>query len=269
MKKYRPKVVFIGAGNLATSLAKALFSAGIEIVEIFSRTAESAQMLADAVNAQYTTELECVTDRGDLYVVSLKDAAFVELLPRIVRGREGKTWIHTAGSIPMDIWKGYVQNYGVFYPMQTFSKERTVSFENIPLFVEGSSVEVTERMTELAGLLSRKVANISSEQRKRLHLAAVFACNFSNHAYAVAEAILKEQGLGFDVMLNLVDETARKVHELSPALAQTGPAVRYDRNVMGEHLELLKDHPEWQKMYEMMSQSIHEMYVNTVKEDKK
>ena len=134
-------IAFIGAGNLATNLAKALYRKGFRIVQVYSRTKESAQELAQTVEAAYTTELQAVTKEAQLYIVSLKDAAFVELLPQIVSGKENALWVHTAGSIPMNIWQGHVVRYGVLYPMQTFSKQREVDFGQIPCFVESNSEE--------------------------------------------------------------------------------------------------------------------------------
>ena len=235
-------VVFIGAGNLATNLAKALYYKGFRIVQVYSRTEESARTLAQAVEAAYTTDLSSVAADARLYIVSLKDAAFVQLLPE---------------SIPMDVWAGKVNRYGVFYPMQTFSKQRTVDFRQIPVFVESNSAEDTRTLKDIASVLSENVYEADSEQRKSLHLAAVFTCNFTNHMYALAAGLLKKYGLPFEVMLPLIDETARKVHELEPRLAQTGPAVRYDENVIGEHLQMLSDEPDMQELYRLISESIH------------
>lgn len=250
-------VVFIGAGNLATNLAKALYYKGFRIVQVYSRTEESARTLAQAVEAAYTTDLSSVAADARLYIVSLKDAAFVQLLPEIVAGKENALWVHTAGSIPMDVWAGKVNRYGVFYPMQTFSKQRTVDFRQIPVFVESNSAEDTRTLKDIASVLSENVYEADSEQRKSLHLAAVFTCNFTNHMYALAAGLLKKYGLPFEVMLPLIDETARKVHELEPRLAQTGPAVRYDENVIGEHLQMLSDEPDMQELYRLISESIH------------
>ena len=203
---------------------------------------------------------------AQLYIVSLKDDALVELLPQIVAGKGKGLWVHTAGSIPMDIWKGHVERYGVFYPLQTFSKSRLVDFHEIPVFVEGSSVfvegssdEEVHFLKQIASALSRKVLEANSEQRRNLHLAAVFTCNFTNHMYALAEHLLQKHGLPFDAMLPLIDETARKVHELSPRLAQTGPAVRYDMGVIGKHLDMLADEPEMQQLYRLLSDDIHRL----------
>ena len=253
-------VVFIGAGNLATNLAKALYYKGFRIVQVYSRTEESARTLAQAVEAAYTTDLSSVAADARLYIVSLKDAAFVQLLPEIVAGKENALWVHTAGSIPMNVWEGKTSRYGVFYPMQTFSKQREVDFRTIPFFIESNSSEDTELLKAIASVLSEKVYEATSEQRRSLHLAAVFTCNFTNHMYALAAELLKKYNLPFDAMLPLIDETARKVHELEPKQAQTGPAVRYDENVINKHLEMLADEPEMQELYQLVSENIHRLH---------
>ena len=251
-------IVFIGAGNLATNLAKALYDNGFRIIQVYSRTEESARALAQVVEATYTTDLSSVVTDAQLYIVSLKDAAFVQLLPEIVAGKENALWVHTAGSIPMDVWADKVNRYGVLYPMQTFSKQRVVDFQHIPIFVESNSEADTRFLKAVASVLSKQVYEATSEQRKNLHLAAVFTCNFTNHMYALAADLLEKYNLPFDVMLPLIDETARKVHELAPRDAQTGPAVRYDENVMSNHLAMLVDSPALQEIYKLMSKSIHE-----------
>ncbi len=251
-------IVFVGAGNLATNLAKALYRKGFRIVQIFSRTEESARSLALQVEADYTTDLKELTGDAKLYIVSLKDAAFVELLPQIAEGKEHALLVHTAGSIPMSVWEGHTQRYGAFYPMQTFSKQREVKFDEIPFFIEAKTAEDVDLLKAIAATLSDHVYEASSEQRKSLHLAAVFICNFTNHMYALAADLLEKYQLPFNVMLPLIDETARKVHELAPRDAQTGPAVRYDKNVIENHLAMLADLPALQEIYKLMSKSIHE-----------
>ena len=251
-------IVFIGAGNLATNLAKALYRKGFRIVQVYSRTMESARTLAEKVEAEYTTDLQAVSKDAKLYIVSLKDDALVDLLPQITEGKQASLLVHTAGSIPMSVWEGHAERYGVFYPMQTFSKQREVKFQEVPFFVEAKRPEDVELLKAVAATLSEKVYEASSEQRKSLHLAAVFICNFTNHMYALAADLLEKYNLPFDVMLPLIDETARKVHELAPRDAQTGPAVRYDENVMSNHLAMLVDSPALQEIYKLMSKSIHE-----------
>lgn len=251
------KIVLIGAGNLATNLGKALKQTGYRILQVYSRTAEAASVLSKEIGAEPVTSLARMTTQADLYIVSLKDSAFTELVSQITAGREKAFFIHTAGSISMDIWKGYAKKYGVLYPMQTFSKKREIDFQEIPCFLEAGTSKDLQILKSFAYTLSRKVYEADSEQRKFLHLAAVFACNFTNHMYAVGEKLLHEHGLPFETMLPLIDETVRKIHELSPPEAQTGPAVRYDENVIRKHLDMLADKPEWQALYKQITLSIH------------
>ena len=257
VNKAELKIVLIGAGNLATNLGKALHRTGYCIAQVYSRTVEAAFALSKEIGAEPIASFEAMTTQADLYIVSLKDSAFVELIPQITAGREKAFFIHTAGSISMDIWKGYAKNYGVFYPMQTFSKLREVDFNEIPCFLEAGTDKDLQNLKSLAYSLSNKVYEADSEQRKYLHLAAVFACNFTNHMYVLSEKLLDEHGFPFEIMLPLIDETARKVHELPPLEAQTGPAIRYDENVIRKQLDLLADKPEWQELYKQISQSIH------------
>lgn len=249
-------IVFIGAGNLATNLAKALYRKGFRIEQVYSRTQASASALAGLVEATYTTRLDEVLTDAKLYIVSLKDSALTELLPLIAAGKGNALLVHTAGSLPMSIWQGYTGRYGVFYPMQTFSKLREVDFRQVPFFIEANREEDVILLKAIASTLSQRVYDADSEQRKSLHLAAVFTCNFTNHMYALAAELLKKYHLPFDVMLPLIDETARKVHELEPHAAQTGPAIRYDTNVINNHLAMLADDSEMQHLYEQISQSI-------------
>lgn len=253
------KIVLIGAGNVATHLGLALQGAGHNIVQVYSRTELSASTLAERLDVPFTTSLEDVTPHADLYIVALKDAALQNLIPSIIKGKEEALFVHTAGSMPMDVWKGFVKRYGVFYPMQTFSKHREVDFSDIPFFIEASGPDELHALKMLAAALSRKVYEATSEQRKYLHLSAVFACNFANHMYALSAHLLEKHDIPFEVMLPLIDETARKVHELAPQEAQTGPAIRYDRNVIDKHLALLEDEPTIQEIYEKISRSIHQL----------
>jgi predicted short-subunit dehydrogenase-like oxidoreductase (DUF2520 family) len=253
------QIVFIGAGNLATNLAKAFYRKGFRILQVYSRNEANARELANAVEASWTNSLNEVSKEGEIYFVCLTDSAFVELLPQIVADKPNALFIHTAGSIPLDIWKEKVERYAVLYPMQTFSKHLEVDFSKIPIFIETNNDDDHELLKAIACILSTKVYDATSEQRKVLHLAAVFTCNFTNHMYALAAELLKRYNLPFDVMLPLVDETARKVHELSPLDTQTGPAKRYDENVINEHLRMLSDDPDIKNLYELISKSIHNL----------
>lgn len=253
------RVVFIGAGRLATQLAKALKQGGHEVTQVYSRTMASASMLANQLGCEAVNEVGQVVSDADVYIVAVKDAALAELIPQLCRdGRERQVWLHTAGSMPMALFAGHAAHYGVFYPMQTFSKECAVDFRNIYCFLEANDSRAMSCAHALAESVSPHVVELSSEGRRYLHLAAVFACNFANHCYALSAEILAKQGLPFDAMLPLIDETARKVHELSPAKAQTGPAVRYDENVLKAQSQLLSDRPDLQELYDRMSKSIYQ-----------
>lgn len=251
------KIVLIGAGNVATHLGKALVHVGYNVAQVYSRTTESAKTLAVLLGTEYTTELDAICMDADIYIVSLKDSVLPELIPYLVEKREKSLFVHTAGSISVDIWKGHALRYGVFYPMQTFSKCRDMDLANVPFFVEANDENECQYLRDLAGSLSSKVYDATSEQRKILHMAAVFACNFTNHMYVLCNHLLIKNGLSFEMMLPLIDETASKVHELLPKEAQTGPAVRYDLNVINRHLDMLKEEPDVQDIYEKISKSIH------------
>ncbi len=238
------RIVLIGRGRLATNLEPALKAAGHEVVSVNSRTLELLPMTAD------------------VFVISVKDDALEEVISKATKGREEQCFAHTAGSMPMSLFEGKTSHYGVFYPMQSFSKERQASFEEIPVFLEANDDATFQLLQSLAESISHRVYKLGSDDRKYLHLAAVFACNFTNHCYALSADILEQHGLPFDVMLPLIDETASKVHQLHPKDAQTGPAVRYDENVISMQRQLLTQHPEMQAVYELMSKSIHHKATN-------
>ena len=234
------RIVLIGRGRLETNLERSLQDVGHEVLSINSRT------------------LEGLPQEADVFIIAVKDSALVDVIREATNGRETQVFVHTAGSMPLHLFKGMTQHYGVFYPMQSFSKERAVDFSEIPTFLEASDTETLQVLRKLAESITCHLYELSSEERQYLHLAAVFACNFANHCYAMAAEILEEHGLPFDVMLPLIDETARKVHQLHPLDAQTGPAVRYDENVIRHQMELLCDHPQMRDLYERLSLHIHE-----------
>ena len=246
------KVALVGAGNLATNLAVALQEAGHTIVQVFSRTRQSAELLAERVGTSAITDLHQLASDADLYIVSISDSALSTLDYSAFPPQA--LVVHTAGSIPMDVIP--LSRRGVFYPMQTFSRQRIVDFSNIPIFVEASSEDDTTFLFDFARTINNKVYRLSSADRIYLHLAAVYCSNFVNHCYAMSEEILRQHGLPFSVMLPLVDEVAAKVHQVSPQEAQTGPAIRHDYNVIRHHLSLLEDQPRLQEIYEIMSESI-------------
>ena len=253
------KVVLVGAGNLATNLGKALVRKGdVSVVQVFSRTIQSAELLAGQLGCRAVCDMDEVDRDADAYVVSVKDNVLEQVAASVCQGREEAVFVHTAGSMPMTLFEGKAKHYGVLYPMQTFSKNKEVVFNEIPCFVEASDEYAMSVIRQLA-TVSRRVSPMNSADRRYLHLAAVFACNFTNHCYALAAEVLGQRGIPFDVMLPIIDETARKVHQLTPREAQTGPAVRYDRNVIDAQAAMIDD-PLTREIYELLSKSIHDKH---------
>lgn len=248
----------IGSGNVATHIGKALQRQGYIINGVYSHTLANAEQLAAALHCPATDRLDSVPS-ADAFLFSVKDSALPSLASEIVK-RHGATptYIHTAGCIPVGIFGGGATRQAVIYPLQTLSKQREIDFRSVPLFVEANNAETLASVREVSETLSDTVREMDSENRRRLHLAAVFACNFVNHCYALGEKVMEEAGLDFSYLLPLVDETAAKVHTLSPRAAQTGPAVRWDENVMQSHLALLEDEPRMAEIYRLLSQSIKE-----------
>ena len=251
-------IVFIGAGNVSTHLSTAMKNVGFQIRQIFSRTADNAKSLADIYGCGFTTDVKNILPDADMYVFSLKDDALPEIIAGLASNNaliKNGLWIHTAGSVSIDIFKGFTEHYGVIYPLQTLSKSRETDFSKTPLFVEGNTESVENEIFNIASMLSENVTRMSSEKRKHLHLAAVFACNFSNHMYTIAAQILEKQSIDYKILQPLIDETANKLYSMSPKQAQTGPAIRYDTKVIEHHLSMLEDE-NIRKLYTMISESI-------------
>jgi predicted short-subunit dehydrogenase-like oxidoreductase (DUF2520 family) len=251
-------ITLIGAGNLATRLGICLKSSRHNIVQVYSRTVESAKKLGDILETEFTSEATNINSISDIYIVSVSDKAVESVLDKF--DLKDKLVVHTAGSVPMDILSQYSKNYGVFYPLQTFSKEREVDFSKIPICVEANSSENLNILNSLGESISNDVRQIDSEQRKQIHLSAVFVCNFVNHFYTIGEELLKEKGVDYEILKPLIRETAQKAIEFSPKEVQTGPAVRFDKKIIEKQLKTLEGHPEWQELYKLVSESIHRLY---------
>lgn len=248
------KIVFIGAGNLATCMSLEMQKAGMTIGQIYSRTEESAELLAKKLNCRWTANLSEIHTDANLYIFALRDTVIHDVIAQ-VKPNDG-LWVHTAGSLPLSVFERHNARYGVFYPLQTFTKSRKLRLEGTPIFIEANDPEDLKMLRKVAIALSGNAQEADSEKRKYIHLAAVFACNFTNHMYHIAARILEEQGISHEVFLPLISETADKLRELSPADAQTGPASRFDRIVMEQHISLL-DNPERLEIYKLISKNIY------------
>lgn len=250
-------ICMIGSGNLATQLSLALKETGYNIVQVYSRTESHAKELAGKICSAHTSRIDEIDKNADLYILSVKDDVISDLLVSLCPKSPHAIFVHTAGSISIEVFKEHAVHYGVFYPMQTFSKNRKADFRPIPCFLEASDEQTLTAIRQVAESISDHVVLADSDKRKKIHLAAVLACNFTNHCYRLAEKVLQEEQINFNLFLPLIEETARKVSVLSPKQAQTGPMVRYDVNVMNMQIDLLGD-KRTKQIYRLMAESIHE-----------
>lgn len=252
MKKL--KITFIGAGNVATQLALAFKKKGHQIQQIYSRSSLSSESLAKRCNTTHTTNITEIQNDADLYIYAVKDSVLQEIIQAMPSCKG--LHVHTAGSMPMNLFENSQTNYGVFYPFQTFSKNRDINFKKLPLFIEANTEKNSTYLCEIAKNISEEVIFCSSEQRKALHLCGVFACNFTNHMYAIAEELLTQANIPFRLLYPLIAETSFKINNLQPKEAQTGPAVRNDRETIDKHLKALNNLPLEKEIYQLISKNI-------------
>ena len=254
------RITIIGSGNVATHLAAAFKNAGHRIVQVYSRDAQNAALLAYHVKAEPINDLSQIDPETDIFVISIKDGA-IGLVAEQLAPHE-KLMVHTSGATHLFALQAYSEQVGVFYPLQTFSKTREINFKNVPLCIEASTEDIAKQITELAQTISNHVYRVDSAQRKILHLAAVFACNFPNYLYNVAQQLLEQHQLDFNMIRPLILETAEKVQTSLPASVQTGPAVRRDETTIENHLKLLENQSDLQRLYSLLSQAIIKMDID-------
>lgn len=255
-KQQIKKVSIVGAGNVGHNFALAFRQAGYQIHEVYSRTQRSAMLLSQTLSTNYTTNLAELKKDTDLIILAVNDDA----LPSVINQIKIKNVpiVHTSGSTPISVFEkhGFV-HYGIFYPVQSFSKNETESLAPIPICIEANDSETGDLLLSLARSVSTKVFAMDSEKRKALHVAAVFANNFTNHLFHIADEILRSKEISFEVIRPLLEKTAGKIKTETPLNAQTGPAVRNDRQVIDNHLEYLKSNQEYQEIYRIMTESIY------------
>lgn len=247
------KIAFVGSGNVATHLAMAFYGKGHHIRHIIGRNLDNAQQLAGRVGAMAGCDLALLDDGLDLVVIAVSDRSVADVAAQLPGIRA--IVAHTAGSVPMEVLSRFA-NHGVFYPFQTFSKEKEVDMAQVPFLIEAGNDATARRLKTLAGQLGPTVMDGTSAQRMQLHIAAVFACNFANHLYVEAHRLLTDNGLPFELLYPLIDETSAKVKQMLPRAAQTGPAVRHDADVVEKHLSVLADRPATQELYRLLSRCI-------------
>lgn len=250
------RVVIAGAGNLATCLGEALVRAGVVPSAVWSRSDSSASQLAAKLGCPYTTCIQSLPD-ADIVITAVSDDALGAVARELVARYSDALLVHTAGSVPMKLWaEASASRYGVFYPMQTFSKGKSVDFGRLGIFLEACDEAGLMQLENLARRLTPMVCRATSEQRAFLHIAAVFVCNFTNAMYRMAAELLEKEGLPFEAMLPLIDETAAKLHHLAPADAQTGPAARGDNEIVARQSAVLDG--VYRDVYDLVSRYISE-----------
>ena len=243
-------IILLGSGNVATHLGIALKNNNYTIVQVYSKSIKNAKILANKLDAHFTNDLSKLKS-ADLIIVSINDDAILSVISQI----KNTAIVHTSGSIGLNVFKEQFSNYGVFYPLQTFNKEVDINISEIPFCIEGNSLEFEKQLTEIAKALSNNVVKMNSQQRKQLHIAAVFACNFSNHMYSIADDLLAKNDIDFKILLPLIRKTITNLESNKPKEVQTGPAKRKDTAIIQEHIATIKE-KEINELYQKITANI-------------
>lgn len=259
------KITLIGAGNVAWHLGQAFCQAGHQIAEVWSRSPSNAQELSKILPHSHINEdLYLADSEAELFVIAVKDDAIGSVVEQLILP-ENALLVHTSGTKSLAELEHWVEVYsdvplqlGVFYPLQTFSKQAAINFDEVPICVEAANTHTEEILIALAQSVSEVAYLVNSQERRMLHLAAVFACNFTNHLWALTQDMLEEADLDFSLLKPLIKETTRKALRAEhPAEVQTGPARRHDHSTIDKHKALLRNEPEnYQKIYKQLTDSI-------------
>jgi predicted short-subunit dehydrogenase-like oxidoreductase (DUF2520 family) len=254
-------VSIAGSGNLAWHLAPALDNAGYAVREVYSRNPAHAEALVERLyEAEVKATLDFSTSQSRIFIIAVSDDAIEDIAREIILPDEA-ILIHTSGSQPLSrLGYAATPDTGVFYPLQTFSKNRKVDFKDIPVFVESESKTVERMLVKMGEAISKQVHVIDSPSRKALHVAAVFASNFTNHMLRLSNDIAEQHHLDFDWLKPLIAETINKSLSIGPAQAQTGPARRGDFETLDNHMQFLADDQTLAELYRMISQHIVDQY---------
>lgn len=251
------KIIIAGSGRVAWQLGKRLKARGLPVAQVVSRTAEHARSLAGELNAQWTDDWSAILPDADWVLIAVRDDAIGEVGKAVAPYIPGALATHTSGATPGAVLQPYFRRFGVFYPLQSFSYERSPVWSKIPFCVDAQSDDDVLFLNKIAKTIGKLVYRVNDEQRSALHVAAVFANNFVNHCFTIAEKLLDEKELPFEMLHPLMEETLAKALRDSPARMQTGPALRGDADTVKRHLALLQKHPDWQELYKKLTSSIN------------
>jgi len=251
----------IGAGNVAWHLGPALENAGYAVSEVYSRNPQNAKALIERLyQATARKDLDFSNSEARLFIICVPDDAIESVVTEVVLP-DNSILVHTSGAQPLSILSYSASDHvGVFYPLQTFSKQRKVNFKEVPVCIESDDPQTIEVLTTLANQIAARAVVIDSQARKALHVSAVFACNFTNHMLTISKAIAESKELDFALLKPLIVETLNKSLEIGPEFSQTGPAMRRDLKTLENHLEFLSQDEEVQKIYRQITQHIIDYY---------
>jgi len=248
------KIVIIGSGNVAAVLGRKFKAAGHDMLQVLSRNAKAASELAYELDTESANYMSLINPNADVYLIAVSDDSIEKIASEIKL--PGKVVAHTAASVSKDVLKNSTAHYGVFYPIQSLRKEMR-EIPEIPIFVEANDDKAKSVLNQLAESISPgEVTVVKEGEREKLHVAAVFVNNFTNHLFASAEDYCKKEGLNFKELLPLIEETVHRLRTNSPSASQTGPAIRNDKETINKHLELLDKYPSLKKLYEVLTSSI-------------
>ncbi len=247
-------ITIIGSGNVATHLATAFYRSGINIEGIYSRNAQNANALASKIEARVLSDVSEINDNSDIILLAVPDIAISDVARR-VKDKDSLV-AHVSGSTSMEVLQPFFSNFGVFYPLQTFTKSRVIDYAEIPVCIEASNKSNTEKLMRLARSFSHDVRVTNSHERLVIHLSAVYASNYVNFMNVIAADILQRENISRDILFPLIRETMEKLIEDDPKHVQTGPAVRGDHGTLQKHVEVLSTDPEIQKIYRILSEEI-------------
>jgi predicted short-subunit dehydrogenase-like oxidoreductase (DUF2520 family) len=249
-------IVIIGTGNVASVLGRKFMRAGHKILQVVGRNSTAASALAYDLNTVSTNYQSPIIQKADLYLIAVTDNSIGDVITDLKL--KDQVVAHTAASVPKEILKNVSQHYGVFYPLQSLRKGMK-ELPDIPVFFDGSDEKARKVLEKLAHSIAKDhVVEAGDDARLKLHVAAVVVSNFVNHLYVLAEDYCKKEGLDFQQLLPLIQETANRVKEVSPKNAQTGPALRHDAETIQKHLELLKGHSQLKNIYVLLTESIQQ-----------
>lgn len=254
------KIAIIGAGNVASHIAKALYKVNFEIVQILSANIKNSKELADICKCEYSNDLNDLLE-ADLYIISVPDSEIGKIVAH--QKLKNKFVAHTSGSVEMNILSSNSKKYGVFYPLQSFNKNKQVDFSTVPICLEASDDNSYEELNNIAKKISKNIYRINSEQREKIHIAAVFVNNFVNHIFTLANKIVANENVDIEILKPLISKTFENISNQNSSEIQTGPARRKDLLTIEKHLSELKNYPQnFSEVYKAITESIISTYKN-------